>query len=63
VRAAGLGDGKVAVPALGTLLARYGTWFSREVLVPACEALNAVDGVYAVVKAVVALVGEGGSSV
>jgi hypothetical protein len=63
VRAAGLDDVEVTVPAFGALLARDGTWFLREVLVPAQEALEAVGSVYVVVKAVVAVVGEGGSSI
>jgi hypothetical protein len=48
---------------LGAILARDGTWFEREALVPAFEALRAVGSAYVVVKAVVAAVSEGGSSI
>jgi hypothetical protein len=63
VRAAGLGNGDVAVPALGAICAREGIWVSREVFVRACGALGTISRCGVVKKAAVAAVDEGGSSV
>jgi hypothetical protein len=59
----GLDDGGVAITALGALLARDGVWCYRGILVPACGALSTISCLGVVIKAVVAVVYERGSTV